>query len=313
VDGIIGILADIHANPCALEVVFQDANDVGEWLFLGDAVGYGPFPVETLQILRSMVQSENWLIGNHDAYLAGIIARPTEVEAAQTLDDHKLRIEAVPEISKWYQDIWRRFNALLQQRSNGYMNVSFIHGSLPIYFPEDIIKRYLFPWPDWKGINQLDNAFQALSRLDASDCYSQVLIHGHTHVPSFAFKERQNSLYELKPIRYNKPQPLDRYEQAVICPGSVGLPRNPDPHTHAAYGVLNLNDSTFEFRRVEYNPSLLFEEMQRRRYPLPFVYLIQGAYPGNPMWGPPMDWVWSEWSRIYIRKDWGWDLNQPVI
>lgn len=45
----LGILTDVHANIDALDVALRDGQQLVErWWFLGDAVGRGPFAVETV-------------------------------------------------------------------------------------------------------------------------------------------------------------------------------------------------------------------------------------------------------------------------
>ncbi|MGD0644948.1 MAG: YfcE family phosphodiesterase [Candidatus Bathyarchaeia archaeon] len=62
----IAVLADIHANLQALEVVIQDAEKRGIDIFLnaGDFIGFGPFPNEVIELL----QSRNMIsvVGNYD-------------------------------------------------------------------------------------------------------------------------------------------------------------------------------------------------------------------------------------------------------
>jgi predicted phosphodiesterase len=61
-----GLLADIHSNLPALESVLEELahRGVDGYLCLGDVVGYGAFPNECCELLRSL----NALVvrGNHD-------------------------------------------------------------------------------------------------------------------------------------------------------------------------------------------------------------------------------------------------------
>ena len=59
--------SDVHANPTALENVVEDARRCGiaEFVCLGDTVGYGPLPSETVSSVRSIAHIV--LAGNHDA------------------------------------------------------------------------------------------------------------------------------------------------------------------------------------------------------------------------------------------------------
>ncbi len=60
------VLSDIHANARAFEAVLKDATTRGfdRSIFLGDALGYGPHPVETMDMLRDL--DTEVIIGNHD-------------------------------------------------------------------------------------------------------------------------------------------------------------------------------------------------------------------------------------------------------
>ncbi len=62
----IALLADIHANLPALEVVLDDAELAGAEAIwnLGDIVGYGPFPNEVVRLLRNVGAVS--IIGNYD-------------------------------------------------------------------------------------------------------------------------------------------------------------------------------------------------------------------------------------------------------
>lgn len=58
------VLADVHSNLPALEVVLEQESNWDEVLFLGDAVGGGPHPDEVLTALSE--QPGEFLSGNHD-------------------------------------------------------------------------------------------------------------------------------------------------------------------------------------------------------------------------------------------------------
>lgn len=65
------ILSDIHANLAALEAVRRDIARRGlggvPVCFLGDAVNMGPYPAETVKVLREM-SIPHRVKGNHDRY-----------------------------------------------------------------------------------------------------------------------------------------------------------------------------------------------------------------------------------------------------
>jgi predicted phosphodiesterase len=60
------VLSDVHANLEALNSVLKDikSRGISDIFFLGDAVGYGPNPKETLYILKDI--SKVFVAGNHD-------------------------------------------------------------------------------------------------------------------------------------------------------------------------------------------------------------------------------------------------------
>jgi hypothetical protein len=75
----VAVLADIHANLPALVAVLEDAALQGIELeskafwCLGDVIGYGPHPVETLNFLKDYVDRQAWVMGNHEAMLADLL------------------------------------------------------------------------------------------------------------------------------------------------------------------------------------------------------------------------------------------------
>lgn len=66
----LAVLYDIHANLPALEAVVGDARARGadRWLLGGDYAGFGPFPHETLALLRELPDA-TWIRGNGERWL----------------------------------------------------------------------------------------------------------------------------------------------------------------------------------------------------------------------------------------------------
>lgn len=67
------ILTDLHANLCALEAVLKHTEHEGidVILSMGDQVNYGPWPAETLALLRQ--RRAILMLGNHEARLRSLI------------------------------------------------------------------------------------------------------------------------------------------------------------------------------------------------------------------------------------------------
>ena len=65
----LGIISDIHGNVIALEKIIKyfKSNNVEKIIHLGDAIGIGPFPTETLEYFNSLNNCE-MILGNHENY-----------------------------------------------------------------------------------------------------------------------------------------------------------------------------------------------------------------------------------------------------
>ncbi len=99
-------LSDIHANLAALEVVLSDVRrrDAGRIVCLGDIVGYGPRPMECLELILDAADLS--VLGNHDYYTAfgGRMLRGLREDVADgiavarnSLDEHHLdALRALP-------------------------------------------------------------------------------------------------------------------------------------------------------------------------------------------------------------------------
>lgn len=64
----VAALYDVHGNVRALEAVLADAGDVDAYLFGGD-VFWGPWPGETLELVRSLGERALFVRGNWERYL----------------------------------------------------------------------------------------------------------------------------------------------------------------------------------------------------------------------------------------------------
>ncbi|ADI14017.1 metallophosphoesterase family protein [Truepera radiovictrix] len=77
----LGLISDVHANVLALEAVLRELKRRGAEtiLCLGDVVGYGPSPNETLELLRR--ERVMCLLGAADEQVAFAFARPRRPRA----------------------------------------------------------------------------------------------------------------------------------------------------------------------------------------------------------------------------------------
>jgi putative phosphoesterase len=93
---VIGLISDVHANILALEAVLEVLKDEGATMIvcLGDVVGYGPSPNETIELLRH--EGVMCTLGAADARIAFDFVRdtlPREGVADATLEWTRTVIE----------------------------------------------------------------------------------------------------------------------------------------------------------------------------------------------------------------------------
>jgi diadenosine tetraphosphatase ApaH/serine/threonine PP2A family protein phosphatase len=214
------VLADVHANLPALQAVLKDAQPFGAfdqvWC-LGDAVGYGAEPRETLELLRSF--DLRAVAGNHDLAATGAVSladfNPFAAEAA-----HWTALQLTAEDKAW-------IDALPRTLIEG--DFTLVHGTL-----KDPVWEYLM------------DAEQAAEHLAVQTTpYGLV---GHTHVPMVYLED------EPRVAREDQPEDGSLElgpRRCVVNVGSAGQPRDGDPR--AAYGLLDSDAHRLSFRRVEYD------------------------------------------------------------
>jgi predicted phosphodiesterase len=212
------VISDIHGNLPALQSVLTST--LGEWdqiWCLGDVVGYGPYPNECIETLRE--HDLNCLSGNHDW---AVLDR---------LDINTFNEDARAAI-QWTQD------AITEE------NLSFLRGLPPASVEDLFTLVHASPrHPVWEYI--LDKRTANANFKEFGTFYCLV---GHTHVPMI-FEEGGGKEVDWYAPLYDRPVDLSK-NRLIINPGSVGQPRDLDPR--AAYSLLDLNEMTWEHRRVAY-------------------------------------------------------------
>ena len=210
------VIADIHANLEALEVVLADTKEqkCTHYCCVGDVVGYNANPKECLDIVRSMGMPV--VKGNHDEYcsseedLEGF--NPHAAEAVNWT-----RKQLSKEDRQWLRDL--KYVRLVA-------SFSMVHATLD-------------------GPQRWGYVFDKLAAA-ASFTYQNtaVCFFGHTHVPVAFVRDSV-----VKGGTYSKfrVEPGKKY---FVNVGAVGQPRDGNPK--AGYVVFDLNDSTIELRRLDY-------------------------------------------------------------
>jgi predicted phosphodiesterase len=320
----IAILSDIHANFPALDAVASDAANEMEVGFrqcwcLGDVVGYGPHPAQTLGFLRDYVDSKAWVMGNHDAMLADIVL-PEEADSMP--DSSKLMRVRVNKgagrevISRgkfmkaddWFKTtampvevillnraalknapeedaFWRKkFTAKrakpLNIQQNGLTCV-LVHGS-----HADPLSRYVYAWE--KDI-LIPRELAFLKKLRGRTRKPIVQFYGHTHVPTFVRAHEVDGKFEIESERILPGQEfhLENDYTYLINPGSVGQPRDRDQR--ASYLVFDSKARTVTFRRVGYDYTETAHALLVGGYPESLVRKLQTAAAAEKY--TPDDWL----------------------
>ncbi len=237
------VISDIHANLAALEAVLDDAPEFDELWCLGDLVGYGPRPNECVERVRSVPHTS--LAGNHDWAALG-----------------KLSLTS-------FNAIARRANEWTRQELTSSSR-SYLNGLSPSLQQGDFTLAHGSPRePVWEYIMDANAAYQNFEHFSTPVC-----LVGHTHVPVLfeLDEERGRARAVLPPF----PQPVALGpERAIINPGSVGQPRDGDPR--ASYAVLNLDEMTWELRRVRYPIEITQKRMRAEGLPQRLIERLEAG------------------------------------
>ena len=256
------VISDIHGNATALRTVLADiaTRGVARIVCLGDTVGYGPEPLECVDLVR---QHCAWtLMGNHDY---GVLYEPTNFNPSAEGSAFWTREQFDREPNEALRAERYEFLNRLKVRvaesigENGKsIPLLAVHGS-----PRRPINEYIFPQDVQDAPDKLEAIMDRIQRL---------CVVGHTHVPGVFTDEPD--FYppgELGEIGYKYLEG----ERAIINVGSVGQPRDYDPR--ASYVILH--DDRAEFVRVAYD----VEDTARKIRAIPQLadYLADRLYKGQ--------------------------------
>lgn len=229
---IYAIISDIHANKIALTAVLKDAklNGAGRIICLGDVVGYGPEPENTVSLVRSFAAMS--LAGNHDDAVAGRIDSSEFIDlAADAAIRHR---EALSSGNREW----------LATRPYIFKGKTFActHG--------DFIQPEAF--------NYITGSEEAAANFAARS--EQLLFAGHTHVPGIFLTGASGKVYALDAADFT----LEDGKRYIVNPGSVGYPRTTDGICESTYVLFDDVERTVVFRRL---PFAVRSVMQTGRNP----------------------------------------------
>lgn len=232
----VAILADIHGNLPALQAVLASMKEQGleHAIVLGDIVGYGPFPGECVDLLCA----RPWIFlrGNHDHAAAMGEAGPGFSSVARW---------STPWTVNALSSAQRRWLGRLPLiwREDG---LCAVHGAPidPTFF-----NGYVYPGTSEKNLDAMVEKNMFL-------CF-----HGHSHMAG-CYRRNRAGMDELM---HNSSISIDSKSRYLICPGSVGQPR--DGCTNAQYAIYDKRKKTVELKQVDYDRTLLSAAIQQHGFP----------------------------------------------
>ncbi|MBA3684125.1 MAG: metallophosphoesterase family protein [Planctomycetes bacterium] len=226
----IAFISDLHANLPALTAVLRDIDSLGtvqRIYCLGDVIGYGPQPLECLDIAAK--RCKLILMGNHEhAVLYG--AYGFHPAAKRAIDWTRQVLQHVAPMAE-RKAVWQLLEGLPNRHE--FDDVLLVHGS-----PRDPVMEYVLESDLWEGSDptKIDEIFASFRRL----CFI-----GHTHRPGIFTEDRCFLPAADVADGYNVADGA-RY---LINVGSVGQPRDRDPRS--CYTLFS-GDAVY-FRRVAYD------------------------------------------------------------
>ena len=226
------IISDIHANESALRHVLADAASQGadQVVCLGDVVGYGPLPRETLARARKCCAVV--LAGNHDDAVSG-------------------RRDADDFIDLAGEAVIRHREALAKDELAWLTELPYaceLEGAVAAHGD----------FTDPKAFNYIGDEQAASDNFRATD--ATLMFVGHTHVPCLFLTGQSGKVYRLEPQDFVL-EPGKRY---IVNPGSVGCPRENNGTCQSSYVLYDTAERIVSFRFL---PFAVSSVMQRGTTP----------------------------------------------
>ncbi len=239
------IFSDLHANRQALNAVLTDIRVTGadRLICLGDFVGYGPAPAETLEIAYTRI--DHFVLGNHDAVIAERLSSDCFRDEAKRIIDW-----TAGQLDSSSYELFNRLPLVLRDDCFSCAHAEF---SAPAVF------NYIFD----------DSA--ALTSFNAAA--EQLLFTGHSHVPGLFVLGASGVPHWLEPLDFG----LEEGKRYLVNVGSVGQPRDND--VRASYVIFDTEENSLFFRKVPFDIDAYLEELLKAGLPAAsgstFIHLDQ--------------------------------------
>ena len=224
------IISDIHGNIEALTVVLQhiEAQGITDIVCLGDVIGYGPNPRETLTACRNV---RFCLMGNHEEAVL-YYGEDFNPKARQALEWTRELLNSPDYDRTENYELWNFLGNLRETVTED--NVFYVHGS-----PRVPTKEYMVP-SDVNNPEKMQEVFAMFPGL----CFV-----GHSHIPGVYTEDLKFLSPGAAAGAGGKSWVAETGKKALINVGSVGQPRDGD--ARSSYVVWDGKKVTFY--RLEYD------------------------------------------------------------
>ncbi len=221
------IISDVHANFEALESVIADAKKHGadKFVCLGDVVGYGPRPADTLELVKETCFIT--LAGNHDDAVSG------RGDSSEFIDLAKDAVE--------------RHRAALSEGQLAWLR------SLPYTCTLDRAIASHGDVVDPKKFYYILNEQGAEANFSVTD--AKLVFVGHTHEPAIFLTGRSGTVYKTGPQDFT----IEEGKRYIVNPGSVGYPRECNGQCFSSYVLYDSTERTVVFRYIPFQVSSVMQ------------------------------------------------------
>jgi predicted phosphodiesterase len=260
----VAVLSDIHGNIEAFEKVLDDLKNrnIDDIWFLGDAINYCCDSDKVIERLRTTVDLENWIAGNHEELFWGA----TELQFSQ-------ESMTMMEYTRELLNNSREGNFLVQNETKIPKtsikrvrdNIVVLAHHRPIFTPFNLdiyTTSYLFPLTT--ALVEVLSTPVPESMIPPSKKRwfpfaktteeTKIFLCGHTHIPCLAYLDlgcKSVVNVQVNGNRFLYKKAKQTYPQILINPGSVGYSRDNCPR--ASYAIIDFLDNFVEFFRVKYD------------------------------------------------------------
>ena len=259
----LGIISCIHGNLEAFDTVLADlrAREIDSVLCLGDLVGYGPFPNETVDRIRKLEIPT--VLGCWDQG----IAEENESCGCTFISEEEGQLGAM---AFWWTTLH------VSEDSKRYL------GTLPMGMAVDLPCGRLLafhgsPNSTSEYLTESTHELVLFERAASAGC--DILVCGHTHVPyvkqvAGTLEVRgettvKDSIYQARYGEVETPRLVTLAPKTIINAGSVGEPRHGG--LAATYAILDTHSGDVELCEVEYDVEKTVHAMRAREVPETFA------------------------------------------